>query len=65
METITELKPVGPAARILRVPARWLRAECEAGCLPHLKADQQILIHLPTVAAILEERAKAAKGGAR
>lgn len=51
--------PLHIAARHLRVPARWLREEVEAGRLPALRADRVILIHLPTVAASLAERAKA------
>jgi len=47
------------AARHLRVPARWLRDEVEAGRLPALRAGRAILIHVPTVAAAITERAKA------
>jgi len=57
--------PLNVAARCLRVPARWLRDEIEAGRLPALRAGRAILIHVPTVAASLAERAKAerAEGG--
>ena len=51
--------PLHIAARHLRVPARWLRDEIEAGRLPALRAGRAILIHVPTVAAFLAERAKA------
>lgn len=65
----SEPLPLNQAARCLRVPAQWLRDEVEAGKLPGLKAGRAILIHVPTVAAALTERAKAehinkAEGGA-
>lgn len=49
---------VSDAARCLQVPVRWLRNEAEAGKLPHLKADRAMLMHVPTVAAILRDRAR-------
>jgi hypothetical protein len=54
----TDPLPVNRAARVLGVPARWLRDECESGNLPCLRADRAILIHVPTVASMLAERAK-------
>ncbi|MCB9846701.1 MAG: hypothetical protein H6811_12045 [Phycisphaeraceae bacterium] len=62
----TEPLPLHVAARYLRVPARWLREEIEAGRLPALRAGRSILVHVPTVSAALAERAKAerAEGGA-
>lgn len=51
--------PLHIAARRLRVPAQWLREEVEAGRLPALRAGRAILIHVPTVASVLAERAKA------
>lgn len=56
--------PINEAARYLRVPARWLREEVECGRLPGLKAGRAILIHVPTVSALLAERAKADKEAA-
>jgi hypothetical protein len=53
-----QLFPLGELARILCVPARWLRAEAEAGRLPHLKADTALLFDLPTVERLLLERAR-------
>ena len=47
------LLPLGLAARYLRVPARWLRTEAEAGRIPHLPADTTLLFDLPTVEALL------------
>jgi hypothetical protein len=54
----TEPVPLNVAARCLRVPARWLRDEIEAGRLPALIAGTAILVHVPTVLALLAERAK-------
>lgn len=56
-----ESVPLNVAARCLRVPAHWLRDEIEAGKLPALIAGNKILVHVPTVAPLLDERA--AKGG--
>jgi hypothetical protein len=53
-----EILPIGPAARRLRVPSRWLRAEIEAGRLPGLKAGSRLLVHTPTVAKLLARRAR-------
>jgi len=55
----SEPVPLNVAARCLRVPARWLREEVDAGRLPALRAGHAILVHVPTVAAELAERAKA------
>jgi len=54
---------VSIAARRLRVPVQWLRDEAEAGRLPHLKAGRAMLMHVPTVAAILRDRARGEGGG--
>ncbi|MCA9274232.1 MAG: hypothetical protein KDA31_14445 [Phycisphaerales bacterium] len=50
--------PLSTASRYLRVPARWLREEIEAGRIPALIAGRSVLIHIPTVASLLSERAK-------
>ncbi len=55
----SEVVSLPRAARILGVPAKWLREEIEAGRLPGLRAGRQtILVHTPTVAALLAERAR-------
>jgi hypothetical protein len=54
--------PLNLAARCLRVPARWLRDEIEAGRIPALIAGRSVLVHVPTVAALLAERAKGESG---
>lgn len=50
--------PLNSAARFLRVPARWLRDEIEAGRIPALIAGRSVLVHVPTAARILAARAK-------
>lgn len=50
--------PLNLAARCLHVPASWLRVEIEAGRVPALIAGRSVLVHIPTVAAMLAERAK-------
>ncbi|MCE9591131.1 MAG: hypothetical protein K8S99_11465 [Planctomycetes bacterium] len=50
--------PLNMAARCLRVPAGWLREEVSAGRLPALHAGRVILVHVPTVAGLLAERAR-------
>ena len=52
------LTPLGPMARLLRVPSRWLRAEAEAGRVPHLKADKVLLFDPETVERVLLDRAR-------
>jgi hypothetical protein len=54
----SKLLPVGPMARRLRVPVKWLRAEAEAGRVPHLKADKAILFDPDAVESVLLERAR-------
>ena len=54
--------PLNKAARCMGVPSRWLRDEVEAGRLPGLPAGRVILIHVPTVAKLLAERAKKGEG---
>ena len=61
----SEPTPLNRAARLLRVPARWLREEIDAGRIPALVAGRATLVHVPTVAAILAQRAKAGKAVAR
>jgi hypothetical protein len=58
----SEPKPLNRAARLLRVPARWLREEIDAGRIPALIAGRSVLVHVPTAAALLAERAKGDSG---
>ncbi len=55
--TPSQLVPLNIAARWLRVPLRWLRAEAEAGRIPCLRADSQILCDLEAVESALLKRA--------
>jgi hypothetical protein len=52
------LLPLSTTARLLRVPSAWLRAEAEAGRLPHLRADSALLFDVDLVERILLERAR-------
>lgn len=49
---------IGVLARQLKVTSSWLRAEAEAGRLPHIKAGKTILFDAETVRKLLLERAK-------
>ena len=53
-----KLLPIGPTARRFRVPVRWLRAEAEAGRIPHVRAEQVLLFDPETVERVLLERAR-------
>lgn len=44
-------------ARRLRVTARWLREEAEAGRVPHVRAGDQFLFNPEAVEQLLAERA--------
>ena len=48
----------GPMARRLRVPVRWLRAEAEAGRIPHVRAENVLLFDPGTVERVLIARAR-------
>lgn len=54
--------PLNCAARFLSVPASWLREEIQEGRIPALIAGRAILVHVPTVAALLADRAKSGSG---
>ena len=50
--------PLAEASRILGVPPKWLRSEIIAGRLPGVQADKTCLVHVPTIARILENHAR-------
>jgi len=52
-----KLLPLFVMARRLHVTKKWLRAEAEAGRIPHLKADQQFLFNPEIVEPLLIKRA--------
>lgn len=58
MLTQSKLLPIGPMARRLRVPVRWLRTEAESGRIPHVKAERVYLFDPDTVEHVLLERAR-------
>lgn len=50
METrLPQLHRLKNAARLLRVPPRWLESQAEAGRLPSLEVDGHRLFHVPAV----------------
>jgi len=59
---------LGAMARQLRVPSTWLRAEAEAGRIPHLRAGSALLFDPDVVARIVFDRLRESptpvKGGA-
>jgi hypothetical protein len=58
MISATKLLRVGPMARRLGVSVRWLRAEAEAGRIPHVRAERIFLFDSETVEQTLVERAR-------
>lgn len=58
MKPNANLVPLGMMARILCVPAKWLRSEADAQRLPHLKAGSRLLFNPDAVEAALVARAK-------
>jgi hypothetical protein len=56
---------VGQMARYLRVPVAWLRAEAEAGRIPHVQAGKVLLFDPETVERVLLERARGEAAHAR
>lgn len=57
MDTAPLLLTLGRAARRLRVPSSWLRAEAEAGRIPCLRAGSRFLFNIQAVQAELLTRA--------
>ncbi len=57
---------LGAMARRLRLPAKWLRAEAEAGRIPHLRAGAVLLFDPDAVERVVLERLREAdkQGGA-
>jgi excisionase family DNA binding protein len=65
MENDPDLVTLADLARRLRVSAAWIRAEADAGRLPHVRAGSQRLFNLRAVLHLLAERAaRLEKGGA-
>lgn len=52
------LLPLGATASLLFIPAAWLRAEAEAGRIPHLKAGRVLLFDPDLVEQLLLARAR-------
>lgn len=58
MTTCPKLVRLGVMARRLHVPVKWLRAEADAGRIPHLKAGRALVFEPETVERIIAERAQ-------
>lgn len=56
---------LGAMARQLRVPAKWLRAEAEAGRIPHLRAGSALLFDPEVVERIVLQRLSETPGPAQ
>ena len=57
-----KLIPLFAMAQRLYVSAKWLRAEAEAGKIPHLKAGSKILFNPDVIEKLLIERANKGDG---
>jgi hypothetical protein len=62
MTTNPQLVGLGGMARRLGVSTKWLRAEAEAGRVPHLRAGDQLLFVPKVVIAIVAARAGQPQG---
>jgi hypothetical protein len=60
----TTLCPLNQTARLLFVPASWLRAEADAGRVPCLRAGSAYLFDVETVERLLLDRARRGDRGA-
>lgn len=57
-EPTDKLLPLELVARRVRVTARWLRDEIDAGRIPHLRAGRRVLLDPEIVEAALLRRAR-------
>jgi hypothetical protein len=55
--TNAEFVPLHQAAMRLGVPIAWLKAEADAGRVPHLRAGRRLLFKLALVGEALTQRA--------
>jgi excisionase family DNA binding protein len=49
-------------AQVLKLPEHWVKAEADAGRLPHLRIGKRYLFNLNAVVAVLAERAASGRG---
>ena len=54
--------PLRRAAVRLGVPAAWLRAEADAGRVPHLRVGRRLMVNPQAVERVLLDRARQAGG---
>ena len=60
---MNRLMKTGPMARELGVTVAWLKAESDAGRIPHIKAGKRYLFEPEAVKKVLIDRAR--QGGER
>jgi len=58
----SNLLKLGVMARRLGVPVRWLKAEADAGRIPHLRAEKVYLFDPQVVFDLLAKRARGTEG---
>jgi hypothetical protein len=61
-ESTESFKPLHVAATHLGVPVTWLRAEAEAGRVPHLKIGRRFMFNVEAVERHLVDRAAKSAG---
>jgi hypothetical protein len=60
-----KLTPSEEAERELELPRGWLRVQAAACLIPHLRADNRVLVHVPTIRRLLLDRACQTPRGAK
>ncbi len=53
-----ELLTIRQAAEQVNLPVRWLKAEAEAGRIPHLRIGRRLMFNLQAVRKALLDRAE-------
>lgn len=62
VKTEVRMLPLGAMARVLHVPAKWLRTEAEAGRIPALRAGSRLVFRPDVVVPLVAERAAGGAG---
>jgi excisionase family DNA binding protein len=61
--TSSQLLSLPALAEVLKLPEDWIKAEADAGRIPHIKIGKRYRFNLNTVVGVLADRAaKNAKG---
>jgi hypothetical protein len=56
---VSDVLPLNRAARKLGVPANWLKAEADAGRVPHLRAGAKYVFELSAAAEAIAQQIRA------